>query len=84
MRLWRAPLAGPMSSFNNAAMAYFNWLEGISNKGLYGNPPGEAHLTLPVTVGAWLFLNARIGAVANPSRSQKPARLDPWTCRCRR
>ena len=66
-----------LSSFNNAAMAYFNWLEDISNKGLYGNPPGEARLTLPVTRGAWLFLNAGIGAVANASRSQKPARLDP-------
>jgi hypothetical protein len=66
-----------MSSFNNAAMAHFNWLEDISTKGLYGNPPGEARLTLPVTRGARLFLNAGIGAVANAGRSQKPARLDP-------
>ncbi len=32
---------------------------------------------LPVTRGALLFLNAGSGAVANASRSQKPARLDP-------
>ena len=44
--------------FQQRAMAYFNGLEDISNKGLYGSPPGEARLALSVTRGAWLFLNA--------------------------
>ena len=51
--------------FNNAAMAYFNWLEDISNEEWDRNRREEVDLVFYLTRAAWPFLKTSHGVVVN-------------------
>jgi NAD(P)-dependent dehydrogenase (short-subunit alcohol dehydrogenase family) len=51
--------------FNNAAMAYFNWLEDISDDEWDRNRREEVDLVFYLTRAAWPFLKASSGVVVN-------------------
>jgi NAD(P)-dependent dehydrogenase (short-subunit alcohol dehydrogenase family) len=51
--------------FNNAAMAYFNWLEDISNEEWARNRRDEVDLVFFLTRAAWPHLKASRGVVVN-------------------
>lgn len=51
--------------FNNAAMAYFNWLEDISNEEWDRNRREEVDLVFYLTRAAWPHLKASHGVVVN-------------------
>jgi NAD(P)-dependent dehydrogenase (short-subunit alcohol dehydrogenase family) len=51
--------------FNNAAMAYFNWLEDISNDEWDRNRREEVDLVFYLTRAAWPFLKTSHGVVLN-------------------
>jgi NAD(P)-dependent dehydrogenase (short-subunit alcohol dehydrogenase family) len=51
--------------FNNAAMAYFNWLEDISNEEWDRNRRSEVDLVFYLTRAAWAYLKASRGVVVN-------------------
>jgi NAD(P)-dependent dehydrogenase (short-subunit alcohol dehydrogenase family) len=51
--------------FNNAAMAYFNWLEDISNEEWDRNRREEVDLVFYLTRAAWPYLKASHGVVVN-------------------
>ena len=51
--------------FNNAAMAYFNWLEDISNEEWDRDRREEVDLVFYLTRAAWPHLKASRGAVVN-------------------
>jgi NAD(P)-dependent dehydrogenase (short-subunit alcohol dehydrogenase family) len=51
--------------FNNAAMAYFNWLEDISDEEWDRNRRHEADLVFYLTRAAWPYLKASRGVVVN-------------------
>jgi NAD(P)-dependent dehydrogenase (short-subunit alcohol dehydrogenase family) len=51
--------------FNNAAMAYFNWLEDISDEKWDRNGRSEVDLVFYLTRAAWPYLKASRGAVVN-------------------
>jgi len=51
--------------FNNAAMAYFNWLEDISDEGWDRNRREEVDLVFYLTRAAWPHLKRSRGVVVN-------------------
>lgn len=51
--------------FNNAAMAYFNWLEDISDEEWDRNRREEVDLVFYLTRAAWPYLKASRGVVVN-------------------
>ena len=51
--------------FNNAAMAYFNWLEDISDEEWDRNRREEVDLVFYLTRAAWRYLKASHGVVVN-------------------
>src|SRR3984885_3850411 len=51
--------------FNNAAMAYFNWLEDITNEEWDRNRREEVDLVFYLTRSAWPYLKASHGVVVN-------------------
>jgi NAD(P)-dependent dehydrogenase (short-subunit alcohol dehydrogenase family) len=51
--------------FNNAAMAYFNWLEDISDEEWDRNRRQEVDLVFYLTRAAWPYLKASRGVVVN-------------------
>ena len=51
--------------FNNAAMAYFNWLEDISDEEWDRNRREEVDLVFYLTGAAWPYLKASRGVVVN-------------------
>jgi NAD(P)-dependent dehydrogenase (short-subunit alcohol dehydrogenase family) len=51
--------------FNNAAMAYFNWLEDISDEEWDRNRRSEVDLVFYLTRAAWPYLKASHGVVVN-------------------
>src|SRR6202166_4891207 len=51
--------------FNNAAMAYFNWLEDISDEEWDRNRRSEVDLVFYLTRAAWPYLKASRGVVVN-------------------
>ena len=51
--------------FNNAAMAYFNWLEDISDEEWDRNRWEEVDLVFYLTRAAWPYLKASRGVVVN-------------------
>jgi NAD(P)-dependent dehydrogenase (short-subunit alcohol dehydrogenase family) len=51
--------------FNNAAMAYFNWLEDISDQEWDRNRGEEVDLVFYLTRAAWPYLKASRGVVVN-------------------
>ena len=51
--------------FNNAAMAYFNWLENISDEEWDRNRREEVDLVFYLTRAAWPYLKASRGVVVN-------------------
>jgi NAD(P)-dependent dehydrogenase (short-subunit alcohol dehydrogenase family) len=51
--------------FNNAAMAYFNWLEDISNEEWERNHREEVDLVFYLTRAAWPYLKKSHGVVVN-------------------
>jgi NAD(P)-dependent dehydrogenase (short-subunit alcohol dehydrogenase family) len=51
--------------FNNAAMAYFNWLEDISDEEWDRNRREEVDLVFYLTRAAWPYLKASHGVVVN-------------------
>ena len=51
--------------FNSAAMAYFNWLEDISDQEWDRNRPEEVDLVFYLTGAAWPYLKASRGVVVN-------------------
>jgi NAD(P)-dependent dehydrogenase (short-subunit alcohol dehydrogenase family) len=51
--------------FNNAAMAYFNWLEDISDEEWHRNRREEVDLVFFLTRAAWPHLRASRGVVVN-------------------
>jgi len=51
--------------FNNAAMAYFNWLEDISDEEWDRNRRDEVDLVFYLTRAAWPYLKASRGVVVN-------------------
>jgi NAD(P)-dependent dehydrogenase (short-subunit alcohol dehydrogenase family) len=51
--------------FNNAAMAYFNWLEDISDEEWDRNRRSEVDLVFYLTRAAWSYLKASRGVVVN-------------------
>src|ERR1700758_2035514 len=51
--------------FNNAAMAYFNWLEDISDEEWDRNRRSEVDLVFYLTRAAWAYLKASPGVVVN-------------------
>jgi NAD(P)-dependent dehydrogenase (short-subunit alcohol dehydrogenase family) len=51
--------------FDNAAMAYFNWLEDISDKEWDRNRREEVDLVNYLTRAAWPYLKASHGVVVN-------------------
>lgn len=51
--------------FNNAAMAYFNWLEDISDEEWNRNRRDEVDLVFYLTRAAWPYLKASHGVIVN-------------------
>jgi NAD(P)-dependent dehydrogenase (short-subunit alcohol dehydrogenase family) len=51
--------------FNNAAMAYFNWLEDISDEEWDRNRRSEVDLVFYLTRAAWPYLKASRGVIVN-------------------
>jgi NAD(P)-dependent dehydrogenase (short-subunit alcohol dehydrogenase family) len=51
--------------FNNAALAYFNWLEDISDEEWDRNRRSEVDLVFYLTRAAWAYLKASRGLVVN-------------------
>jgi NAD(P)-dependent dehydrogenase (short-subunit alcohol dehydrogenase family) len=51
--------------FNNAAMAYFNWLEDISDEEWDRNRRQEVDLVFHLTRAAWPYLKASRGVIVN-------------------
>lgn len=51
--------------FNNAAMAYFNWLEDISDEEWERNRREEVDLVFYLTRAAWPYLKASRGVIVN-------------------
>ena len=51
--------------FNNAAMAYFNWLEDITNEEWNRDLREEIDLVFFLTRAAWPYLKASHGVVVN-------------------
>lgn len=51
--------------YNNAAMAYFGWIEQLSNEDWYNTINEEVHLVWLMTKAAWPHLCASSGAIVN-------------------
>jgi NAD(P)-dependent dehydrogenase (short-subunit alcohol dehydrogenase family) len=64
--------------FNNAAMAYFNWLEDITDDEWNRDLREEIDLVFFLTRAAWPHLKASHGVVVNTAASSASRRLDHW------
>jgi len=61
--------------FNNAAMAYFNWLEDISDEEWRRDMREEIDLVFFLTRAAWPHLKASRGVVVKHSVTERPPEL---------